>query len=120
MQRRHRLRPSSGLPELRRHGRSWRHPLAVLVAQSNELSNSRFAFAASRRVGNAVTRNRAKRLLREAVRRHIPQIAPGFDCLFVARDTTASARFDEIESAVLELLRRASLLAPAAPQPGAR
>jgi ribonuclease P protein component len=71
---------------------------------------SRFGFAASRRIGNAVERNRAKRLLREAVRLHLPEIVPGVDCLLIARRATPGASFHEVEAAVLMLLERADLL----------
>ena len=77
---------------------------------TNDLSVSRFGFSASRRVGNAVERNRAKRLIRESVRLNIGAIQPGWDCLFVARSATVSATYDDVESAVLQLLRRANVL----------
>ena len=71
---------------------------------------SRFAFSASRRVGNAVKRNRAKRVLREAVRWHLGEIEPGWDCLFIARAQTPDAAFADVEAAVSQLLTRAQLL----------
>lgn len=105
----HRLRRSADLQRLWQHGQSRRHPLAILMIGVNDLNRSRFAFAASRRVGKAVARNRAKRVLREAVRRHLAEIAGGWDCLFVARRETSMARYDEVEEAVLHLLRSSKL-----------
>ena len=71
---------------------------------------TRFAFTASRRVGKAVARNRGKRLLREAVRKQLGRIEPGWDCLFIAREATPTADFSAVEAAVSQLLVRASLL----------
>lgn len=117
---RYRLRRSSDLKRVRAQGRGQRHPLAILVANRQEgmlVDNgrsgknvSRFAFSASRRVGNAVARNRAKRLLREAVRTQIDQIEPGWDCLLIARPQTPTATFAEVETAVQQLLSRSYLL----------
>lgn len=127
LQARFRLRRAADLARVRQQGRRRRHPLAVLLVCPRPLpadapaaddrhaaaTCSRFAFSASRRVGNAVKRNRAKRLLREAVRRHLHAIEPGWDCLLIARDQTPDAAFADVESAVCELLSRANLFSAA-------
>jgi ribonuclease P protein component len=117
MRRRYRLQGSADIRQLRQEGRHWRHPLAILFALPNEQEISRFAFSASRRVGNAVARNRAKRLLREAVRLHLDEMQPGWNCLLIARATTAVASFSDVEAAVLQLLARARLFQPEQEEP---
>lgn len=107
---RFRLRQKDDLVRLRRQGRRFRHPLAILLVDANDAKTSRFAFMASRRVGNAVTRNRAKRLLREAVRAHLNDAKSGWDCFLIARPSTPAAPFSEVKAAVGELLMRARLL----------
>jgi len=106
-----RLRRAADLERVRRQGRSWRHPLAVLLVLPNAETVSRFGFIASRHVGNAVVRNRAKRLLREVIRLHLAEIKPGWDCLFIVRPHLPQSSLAEVETAVLQLLRRAQLLA---------
>lgn len=121
---RYRLRRRSDVLRVRRQGKAWRHPLAiVLVVQAEPLSlasgeidlipvpPTRFAFTASRRVGSAVARNRGKRLLREAVREYIDLIEPGWDCLFIVRETTPKADYAAVQTAVFSLLRRSRLVA---------
>lgn len=110
MLRRFRLRRSSDFESLRRNGRRWHHPLAILVVNPNGRPESRFGFSASRHIGKATVRNRVKRLLREAVRKKIELIQPGYDCLFVARRPAVEADYHEIESAVAQLLCRANVL----------
>jgi ribonuclease P protein component len=107
MERRHRLTRSADFSRLRKEGRSWTHPLLVLSAARNELGHSRFGFIVSRRIGNAVVRNRVKRRLREAVRHHLAEVPPGWDVVLVARAPIVQARFGEIESALCQMLRRA-------------
>lgn len=106
----YRLRRSADLKQVRQFGRSLRHPLVIFLFRKNDRAVSRFAFVASRRVGNAVKRNRAKRMLREAVRRYLPVMEPGWDCVFIGRAPLAQAHFDDVDTAVTQLLRRAKLL----------
>ena len=111
LQHKYRLRRSSDLERVRQEGDVWRHPFIVFLACKNEQDDeSRFAFVASRRVGNAVQRNRVRRLMREAIRQHLDEICPEWDCILIARPQILQATFAEVETAVLQLLRRAKLL----------
>ncbi len=109
VQRRFRLTSSNDFKRVRRLGKSYAHPLLVLIAQKNELGILRFAVSAGRRVGNAVRRNRAKRLLREAIRSLIPDIAPGWDFVILARQPMEKATFIQTQEALIRLLQRAKL-----------
>ena len=106
----HRLKHRNDFARLRQHGRKKAHPLGVLIYCRNDYEVSRFGFSASRRVGNAVKRNRGKRLLREAIRLQVEHIVPGWDCLFIVREKTPTAAFADVQAAVLQLLGRANLL----------
>jgi len=109
----HRLKRSIDVILVQQRGRSWRHPLCVLLSKQGDTEASRFAFVASKRVGNAVVRNRVKRLMREAVRLHLGDIQPGWDCVWIARPQLSQASFAEVETAVLHLLTQAKLLSEA-------
>ena len=111
-----RLRRSVDVKRFRQQGKGWRHPLAILLVTKSDQDVSRFAFIASRGVGKAVVRNRARRLLRESVRLHMDEVMAGWDCLFIARAATAGASFADVETAVLQLLSRAHLLDHNAPE----
>lgn len=110
----HRLRRASDLAYVRRKGRPWSSGLFVLLAvpHHDEVAEpaTRFAIVAGRRVGNAVERNRIKRRTREIVRRQLPAIESGYDCMIIARAATAQASFTEMEADLLRLLCRAKLI----------
>ncbi len=95
---------------MRKLGRSWGHPLVVLCALPNGLEGSRFGFLVSQRVGKAVVRSRLKRLLREAVRAHLGEMASGWDVVLIARVGAREANFHQIVEAIGELLREAGLI----------
>ncbi len=105
----HRLKHSQDFARVRADGRSWPHRLLILAAVPNEKGLSRFGYVVGGRLGTAVRRNRAKRLLREAVRRNLSCIVEGWDCVLIARTPLAAATFAEIESAAVQLFKRASL-----------
>jgi len=83
----------------------------------------RLGFTATRKVGNAVIRNRAKRRLREAARAAAPLLAvPGSDYVFVARMGTADRPWDRLLDDVKSALTRLATPRPApktAPPPPA-
>lgn len=91
-------------------GRSWVHPLLVLWALPNDLSYSRIGLTASRKVGNAVSRNRARRLLREAARHVYPEIVAGWDLLLVARSSLLRVTSPLVIEALRQTLQRAGLV----------
>lgn len=104
-----RLRRPQDFRYVWKHGQSWVHPLFVLWAISNDLSGSRIGITASRKVGNAVHRNRARRLLREAARQLYPHVAPGWDLILVARSALCAVHTPQVEAALESLLRRSGL-----------
>ncbi len=70
----------------------------------------RVGFTATKKVGNAVIRNRAKRRLRAAARLLLPLYGrPGVDYVFIARNTTGGREWaqllDDVKSALLTLAR---------------
>jgi len=89
-------------------GKSWASNLLVMKALSNGLTLSRYGFSVSRKVGDAVTRNRVKRRLREILR--ITPVKPGWDIVFIARSPAATTSYAELKKTVENLLSRARLL----------
>ena len=105
-----RLHTRADFERVRREGRSWSHRLLVLVACPNTLGGTRVGIAAGKRVGSAIARNRAKRLIREAMRQFYPRIRAGWDLILIARVAIVLVKMQAVAVALESLLRRAELL----------
>ncbi len=81
-----------------------------MIIRPNHLGTTRFGFVTGKRLGNAVTRNRSRRLMREAVRRVSDCIPGGFDVVVIAGRRSVGAGYQEICRSVEELAGRAGLL----------
>jgi len=106
-----RLKDRADFTTVRERGRRWRGDLLILNAlQRAPDGPSRFGFVVSRRIGKAVVRNRVKRRMRAVIRRHIAEMARGYDVVFIARPGAGEASFASLADAVLDLLRVARLI----------
>lgn len=88
-----------------RSGRKWATPSIVLqgrkqpdvAGNKTEDGAPRFGFTVTKRVGNAVIRNRIKRRLRESVRQLAPDCAePGYDYVLIGRQGALKRSFSDI------------------------
>ena len=68
------------------------------------------AFVAGRRIGGAVLRNRARRILRAAWREVEDKVEDGYDVVVVARAAIVGARSQDLVAEVEELLSRAQVI----------
>jgi ribonuclease P protein component len=110
VKRRFRLTQSADFKRVRRLGKSYPHPLIVLVAMPNDLPCSRFAVVAGRVIGKAVQRNRAKRIIRAVLNSLLSEIKPGWDLILIARRPMENANYWQTQSAIRHLLGRARLM----------
>ena len=73
-----------------------------MVWLPNQRDASRFGLAVSKKVGNAVTRNRVKRWIRESIRRHRHGLT-GLDVVLIARSGAAASDYHGIAGEVADL-----------------
>lgn len=110
MQRKFRLTRFTDIKRVRRTGKSYAHPFVVLVVQANEIHKVRVGVTAGRSVGGAIQRNKAKRLLREAIRPLLSDLSPGWDLVLIARSSILTASLQDIRKELTSLLHRTQIV----------
>lgn len=71
-----------------RKGKSAASPFVVSYIMPNRLGTTRLGLTTSKKIGNAVARSRARRVMRASMREILPAIKPGYDIILVARTKT--------------------------------
>jgi ribonuclease P protein component len=112
-----RLKESRDFAQMRQEGTSQAGRYLVLAVLRQEgLAEFRFGVVTGKRLGPAVVRNRLRRQLREIVRTHRQEIAPGYHLVMIPRWRAVGAELAELESDWLRLAKRQGLLLKPAPR----
>jgi ribonuclease P protein component len=106
-----RLAQSRDFARVRQQGE--RLAQGCLIANWNKLPDGgapKLGVVTSKRIGGAVERSRARRLLRETFRQHQHEFAQPVELVLVARNSIAGKKFAEVERDFLSALNRAGLI----------
>ena len=90
-------------------GKSYANRYLVVYVLPNGLEYNRIGISISKKVGNSVVRHRIKRLVRESYRLHEQEFDSGSDLAVIGRRSADGASYQEIERALLSLLRKAGV-----------
>lgn len=91
-------------------GKSYVTSSLVVYVLRNRQKEVRIGITTSKKIGNAVQRNRARRLIRESCRKIISDVKPGYDIVLVARKRTVQVKCDVVLKALTKMLSEANIL----------
>ena len=104
------LKQNSDFRAVYARGKSAVSQRTVVYCRKNRRDQNRVGFTVSRKLGNAVTRNRVRRRLREIMRLHADELLEGWDLILVARTRAVNADYKKLEADVLRCLSQLQLL----------
>lgn len=93
-----------------RRARSYPTPVVVLYVRGNSFGYNRLGITTSKKIGNAVQRNRAKRVIREAYRELAPSMRRSYDIVLVARGKTPHVKSTSVKIALKKELIKAGVI----------
>lgn len=91
-------------------GKAWVNPLVVVYINKNWVGHTRVGITTSKKIGGAVQRNRAKRVIKSALYKTLPQNSGSYDIVFVARKTTTCIKSPKLEAVFAGIFKKAGLL----------
>lgn len=91
-------------------GKSFVSPYLVAYCFKRKYGGIRIGITSSKKIGNAVVRNRSRRIIREAFRSIYPETRGNWDIIFVARTATAHKKSTDIAVVMRKQLREAGIL----------
>ena len=118
------LRHNSEFGRVYARGKAYVDRALVLYVLKTRSKQTRVGLTATKKVGCAVRRNRARRVMKAAIDEHLDYNIGGYHLIFVARAATPNLKSWQVSRAVARLFRAAGLpdraLAPGAPPPASR
>lgn len=111
MHRKLRLRNREDFSRIYRGGKSFANGQFVVYWSKQPTADPfRLGVSASKKIGNAVVRNRMRRMIKEIVRHQANRIAPKTDFILIVRKPATKMKMKEMEKSVLHVLKKAGLL----------
>ncbi|MFF2483599.1 ribonuclease P protein component [Paenibacillus sp. NPDC058071] len=111
MHRKLRLRDRSDFNRVYRRGKSFANGQFVVYWSKQPVAEPfRLGISASKKVGNAVVRNRMRRVIKEIVRLNEGKIVPHIDFILIVRKPAVEMKYKQLEKSVMHVLKKAGLL----------
>ena len=91
-------------------GKVYTSPALVTYVARNRAGICRVGITTSKKIGNAVERNRSRRVIRAAFRAVLPQVEGKWDIVFVARNKTKYLKSTQLETVIFNHLKQAGVI----------
>ena len=103
-----RLRSNGDFRSVYKKGDGYFNRNFTFIVKKNNLPGSRVGFSITKKFGNAVTRNKMKRRLKEIFRLNFDSLIQGYDIVVIPKQNTKELSYEELEKSCMHLIRKIS------------
>ena len=103
------LKENRDFHRLYKKGKSLISPVLVTYILKNKSDNLRYGITTGKKIGNAVRRSRARRIIRAAFMECAPELKSGYDIVFVARGKTPFVKSTKLKTAMEYQFKKAQI-----------
>lgn len=110
MEKKYRIRKNTEFKKIYKSGKNYWNRNIILYCMKNDINETRAGFTISKKMGNAVTRNKIKRRMKEAYKRNFFDLKSGYDLIFIPKKHIVNISFGELENSIRHILKISGVL----------
>lgn len=105
-----RLRSNMEFKKIYSNGKNYWNRNLVLYVRKNDLGYTRVGYSITKKIGNSVVRNKIRRRMKEIYRLRYDELENNYDLIFIPKKNVVDISYDELESAMIHILKLAGIL----------
>nr|WP_300002712.1 ribonuclease P protein component [Tissierella sp.] len=110
MEKKFRIRKNMEFKNIYKTGKNYWNRNLVLYVKKNGLTETRVGYTITKKIGNAVVRNKIRRRMKEIVRLNFHNIKEGYDLVFIAKRSILNIPYQELEGSMIHIMSISKLL----------
>ncbi len=110
MEKKYRIRKNMEFKEIYKDGKNYWNRNLILYVRRNDLKETRVGYTITKKIGNAVIRNKIRRRMKEIYRSNFHNVKEGYDLIFIAKKNVINIPFKELEGSMIHILSISKLL----------
>lgn len=110
MEKKYRLRKNMEFKRVYNGGKNYWNRNLILYVRKNDLKNSRIGITITKKIGNAVVRNRIRRRMKEIIRLRLGNIKNGYDLILIPKKNVIDISYKDLESAMVHIMSISKIL----------
>lgn len=109
MEKKYRLRKNIEFKRVYSKGKNYWNRNLILYIKKNGLEETRLGITITKKIGNAVVRNKIRRKIKEIYRKNYPNIKSGYDLIIIPKKNVIDLSYQELESSLIHILKISNL-----------